>query len=413
MFARIRRLLSQFFSKSRKINNEPLNKVSLIVVIIIDIFILINVFTGLDDISRWHISPTEAYPCYSEWQNYRAKTTQDKDYEIIKLSLPYTTNNQLSFQRNYQQAEAGHLGKVSTTCLQYADYKDKINNPEKQQIIRTIDQRQAKINTLEQANSTIKSQYDSTLLEKIAGQGREQSINQVSAEKAKQRLEQNNRQISTLKQEIYTLKNELLAKPESISFIAFLKNDNQFREVDKGYQQASFWYPSIQLAFQSLFLLPLIIIALSVHKFAQRRGYGLISLISWHLLVIFFIPLIVKILEFLQIGVIFKFLFEIISALFGGLLFLINYVYILLIPIIGFGIIQFFQKVVFNTKVQAANRVQKSRCVNCAKKIQHLDTYCPHCGYYQYIECQNCHNLTYKHLSYCKHCGTSQDLSNL
>ncbi|MBW4451102.1 MAG: hypothetical protein KME38_30910 [Spirirestis rafaelensis WJT71-NPBG6] len=413
MLARIRRLLSQFFSNSRTINNEPLNKVSLIVIILIDIFILINVFTGLDDISKWHLNPTQAYPCYSEWQNYRTKTTQDKDYEIVKLSLPDNPNNQLSFQRNYQQAEAGHLAKVSKTCLQYADYKDKINNPNKQQIIKTINQKQAKINTLEQANRTIKAQYDSTLLEKIAGQGREQSINQVSAEKAKQTLEENNRQIYTLKQENSTLKNELLAKPESISFIAFLKDDNQFREVDKGYQQASFWYPSIQLAFQSLFLLPLILIALSVHKFAQRRGFGLISLISWHLLVIFFLPLIVKIFEFLQIGAIFKFIFDIISAIFGGLLFLINYAYILLIPIIGFGIIQFFQKFVFNVKVQAASRVQKSRCVNCAKKIRHLDTYCPHCGYYQDIECQNCHNLTYKHLPYCKHCGHPQDSNNL
>lgn len=413
MFTRIRRLLSQFFSKTRTINNEPLNKVSLIVIIIIDVFILINVFTGLDDINRWHISPTEAYPCYSEWQNYRTKTTKDKDYEIVRLSLPSYTNNQLSFQRNYQQAETGHLGKVSQTCLQYADYKDKINNPEKQQIIRTIEQKQTKISRLEQANGTIKSQYDSTLLEKIAGQGREQSINQVSAEKAKQALEENNRQISTLKQENSTLKNELLAKPESISFITFIKDDNRFQEVEKGYQQASFWYPSIQLGFQSLFLLPLILIALLVHKFSQRRGYGLVSLISWHLLVIFFIPLIVKIFEFLQVGAIFKFLFDIVSAIFGGLLFLINYVYILLIPVIGFGIIQFFQKFVFNAKVQAASRVQKSRCVNCAKKIRHLDTYCPHCGYYQCIECHNCHNLTYKHLSYCKHCGTSQVSSNL
>ncbi|MBD2728312.1 hypothetical protein H6G96_18820 [Nostoc sp. FACHB-892] len=413
MFARIRRLLSQFFSRSRTINNEPLNKVSLIVIILIDIFILINVFTGLDDISRWHISPTEAYPCYSEWQNYRTKTTQDKDYEIVRLSLPYNLNNKLNFQQNYQRAEAGHLGEVSKNCLQYAGYKDKINDTQNQQIIKNIDQRQAKISNIEQANRTIKTQYDSTLLEKIAGQGREQSINQVGAEKAKQRLEQNNRQISTIKQEISNLKNELLAKVESTNFIAFLKDENQFSEVDKGYQQASFWYPSIQLAFQSLFLLPLILIALSVHKFAQRRGYGLISLISWHLLVIFFIPLIVKIFEFLQVGAIFQFLFNVISTLFGGLLFLINYAYILLIPIIGFGIIQFFQKFVFNIKVQAASRVQKSRCVNCAKKIRHLDTYCPHCGYYQNMECQNCHNLTYKHLPYCKHCGASQDSSVL
>jgi predicted RNA-binding Zn-ribbon protein involved in translation (DUF1610 family) len=413
MFARIRRLLNQIFRKSRTINNEPLNTVSLIVIILIDIFILINVFTGLDDISRWHLSPYQAYPCYSEWQNYRTKDTQDKDYEIIRLALPYNINNQLSFQQTYQQAETGHLGKVSQTCLQYAGAKDKIQNPVNQQIAKNIDQQQGKISNLEQSNRNIRAQYDSTLLEKIAGQPREQSINQVAAEKAKQNLEQNNRQISTLKTEISNLKNQLISKPESVSYLAFLKDENKFSDVETGYKQASFWYPSIQLGFQSLFLMPLILIAFSVHNFAQRRRYGLISLISWHLLIIFFIPLILKIFEFLQVGVIFKFLVDIISAIFGGLLFLISYIYILLIPLIGFGIIKFFQQFVFNAKLQAANRVQNSRCINCAKKIRHQDHHCPHCGYYQYVECQNCHELTYKHLPHCKHCGHLQDAINL
>lgn len=413
MLTQIRRLLSQFFSKSRTINNEPINKVSLIVIILIDIFILINVFAGLDDISRWHISPNQAYPCYFEWDNYRKQTTQDKNYEIVRLSLPYNNNNQPSFQRTYQQDAEGHLGNLSATCLQYAGDKDKIKNPQNQQTIKTIEQKQAEISRLEQANRNIRAQYDSTLLEKIAGQPREQSINQVGAEKAKQQLDQNTATISTLKNDISNLKPELLAKPETTNFIAFLNNDDKFNQVEKGYKQASFWYPSIQLGFQSLFLLPLIFGALSVYKFAQRRGYGLISLISWHLLVIFFIPLILKIFQFLQIGAIFKWLFDIISALLGGLLFLISYFYILLIPLVGFGIIKFCQKVVLNPKIQAANRVQKSLCIKCAKKIRQQDTFCPHCGYYQYVECQNCHNLTYKHLPYCKHCGSEQGLSNL
>ncbi|MBC1240726.1 hypothetical protein [Nostoc sp. 2RC] len=411
MFARIRRFLRQFFNKSRKINNEPLNKVSLIVIIFIDIFILVNVFVGLDDISRWHISPSEAYPCYSEWQNYRGKNTKDKDYEIVKLSFFYSGNTKYSFQQNYQQAQIGHLGEVDGTCLKYGEYKDKINNPQNQQIIKTIEQKQTQISRLEQTNRDIRAKYDSTLLEKIAGQPREQSINQVSAEKAKQELDKNNSRISTLKQENSNLQNQLLTKSESTGFLTFIKDENQFLEVEKGYKKASFWYPSIQLGFQLLFLLPLIIIALSVHRFAEGRGYGLISLISWHLLVIFFIPLLAKVFEFLQIGAIFQFIFDIISQIFGGLLFLINYVYILLIPLIGFGIIKFFQKFVFNPKVQAANRVQKSLCVNCAKKIRRSDSYCPHCGYYQYLECENCHNLTYQHLPYCKHCGTFQNSS--
>jgi hypothetical protein len=179
--------------------------------------------------------------------------------------------------------------------------------------------------------------------------------------------------------------------------------------LQKGYEGASFWYPSIQLVFQSIFLLPLILIALLVNNFSHRKSYGLIALISWHLLVIFLIPLILKIFQFMQIGVIFQFLFNIISVLFGGLVFLISYAYILLIPVVGFGMIKFFQTVVFNPKVQAFSRIQKSRCIRCAKKIRPQDSYCPHCGYYQYIECHNCHELTYKELPYCHHCGADQN----
>ncbi|MUG92628.1 hypothetical protein F7734_09250 [Scytonema sp. UIC 10036] len=412
MLARIRRLLRQFFTKSRTINNEPLNKVSLIVIIFIDIFILINVFTGLDDISRWHLSPSQAYPCYSEWNNYRTQTDKDKDYEIIRLLLT-DTNTEPSFQRNYQQIQEGHLGKVTEFCLNYAGYKDKIYTSKNQQTIKTIDQKQTNISKLEQDNRNIRDRYDSTLLEKLAGQPRSESINPVGAEKAKQTLEQNANNISTLIREISNLKNQLLAKPESVNFINFLKDEGKFSTVEKGYKQAAFWYPSIQFAFQSIFLLPLILLALSVHRFAGARGYGLISLISWHLLVIFFIPLILKIFEFLQFGAIFEFLFNVISTIFGGLLFLISYVYILLIPLIGFGLIKFIQKVIFNPKVQAANRVQKSRCLKCAKKIRHHDVYCSHCGYHQYTECPNCHNFTYKHLPYCRECGYSQSSSHL
>jgi hypothetical protein len=382
--------------------------VSLVVIILVDIFILINVFTGLNNISEWHLSPTQAYPCYSEWDNYKTQTTKNKDYEFIRSSLPYGSNEQRIRQR-YQDAEIGHLGNVSEICLNYGESKDKLNNPQNQKILTTINQTQDKISRLEQANATIRQQYDSTLLEKIAGQSSGNSINQVRAEKAKQELTQNSEKISTLKQEITNLQNQLLTKSESINFLSFLKDETKFNEVAKGYKDASFWYPSIQLVFQTIFLLPLILIALLVNNFSQRRGYGLIALISWHLLVIFLIPLILKIFQFLQIGIIFQFFFNIISSLFGGLIFLISYAYILLIPLVGFGMIKFFQTVVFNPKFQAVNRIQKSRCIRCAKKIRPQDSHCPHCGYYQYIECHNCHNLTYKELPYCHHCGADQN----
>jgi predicted RNA-binding Zn-ribbon protein involved in translation (DUF1610 family) len=410
MFVNLRRLLNQFLIKTRTINNEPLNKVSLIVIILIDLFILVNVFTGLNDISQWHLSPSQTYPCYADWQNYRTSTVQDKDYQTVHSAISQIDRqNRSSWQQNYRIVESGHLGKVSPLCLQYAEQRDLISNSSNVAAIKIIDNKQSQISTLKQVNQKIQSQYDSTLLEKIAGQDRSKSINAVGAEKAKQELDQNTSKIATLDLEITTLKSEFLSKPASSDFLALLKNAGKFTEVKNQYQQADFWYPSIQLALQTLFLLPLIAIALLVHNFAQRKGYGLVALISWHLLAIFAIPLIIKVFEFLQIGIIFRWIFDLVGILFGRLLFLINFIYILLIPVVGFGIIKFSQKVVFNTKIQAAKRVQLSRCMNCARKIGNHDAHCPHCGYYQYTECQNCHSLTYKNLAYCKECGHYQD----
>jgi hypothetical protein len=59
--------------------------------------------------------------------------------------------------------------------LQYAEYKDQINNAKNQQSLKSIDQKQIQISKLQQANSQIRNQDDSTLLEKIAGQPRGQS----------------------------------------------------------------------------------------------------------------------------------------------------------------------------------------------------------------------------------------------
>ncbi len=418
MFRRLRQWVRQFFTRTRSINKQPLNPVSLIVIILIDSFILVNVFTGLNDISNWALSPNEAYPCYSEWRDYRTSTTQNKDFEKLRSTTAEEYSNfsnsasePRTFQERYQQASKGRVGTVSSTCLAFGGAKDKIDNSENQALVRTIDQKQNEIANLEGSNRNIRAQYDSTLLEKIAGQNRDQSINSVGAEKAKDQLDKNNQQIAQRKGEIAKLKDELLAKPEVAEFFRLLGSDASFNEVEKGYKQASFWYPSIQLTFQALFLLPLLVGAGLVYRFAERKRYGLVALISWHLLIIFFIPLILKIFEFLQIGVLFKFLFDLLSKLFGGLLFLISYAYILLIPIAGFALIKFFQKFAVRTRIPPSSLVQQSRCLNCTRTLKHDESYCPHCGYHQHSECHHCHQPTYKQLPYCRNCGAEQDLS--
>lgn len=406
MFRKIRNFIDLFFTKSRNINNEPVNKVSLTVIIIIDLFILINVFSGLDSISNWYLTPSQAYPCYASWESYQQNTNKDRDFLIISEAF----NKNINLPQSYQQSPEGHLGKVSPICVNFASLKEKINQPNNKVIFTTIENKQKQVTSLEEKNKNIRSQYDSTLLEKIAGQLSNLSINDIEAGKAKLELDKNKLNITNLQGEIKNLKQQLLTTPETVKFLSFLNSDTNFSEVKEGYEKATFWYPSIQIIFQLIFLLPLIFISLFIHKLAIEKGYGLLALMSWHLLVIFFIPLLIKIFEFLQVGVIFKYLLEIIKVIFGGLVFLINYLYIFLIPAIGFAIIKFFQQIVFNQKNQASKRVEKSRCLSCGKKIHNDHLHCPHCGYSQYIECHNCHNLTYKLMPYCYHCGTEQHI---
>lgn len=407
MFRQFRRRLRHFFRKTRTVNNEPINKVSLVVIILVDIFILINVFFGLNDIGNWPISPNQEFPCYSNWVAYRQSTAENKDFELLQEALRQSQNN-FSLSENYRLLTENHLGQVSGVCSQYANYHDALDTPENQQRITEIQQRQTTIAELENQNQQIRNQYDSTLLEEIAGQPSELSINQVEAAEAKQTLDRNTAQIASLRSEIEGLQAELVASETGQQFLTLLQDDAQFATLEARYDRANFWHPTVEIFFQGLFLVPLLAIAWAIHRFAQNRDYGLVALLSWHLLVIFTVPLIVKLFQILQVGALFNVLTEIVSFILGGLLFLVSYFYILLIPLIGFGLIKFFQKVVFNPKVQAAGRVQKGRCLRCAKKLQLGDHHCPHCGYHQFKECRTCHQQTYRLLPHCRECGAPQ-----
>ena len=410
---KLRRLLNRFFRKSSRLNHQTLNAPSMIVVVFIDIFILVNVFIGLNDISNWPLSPNQTQPCYSEWSNYRNEKNSGKDYELISRSISESVDRSIDGNglrtEYYRRAQIGRLGRVSSVCLDYAGLQDGMRTPENQTAVKSIETQLNKVTRLEASNRSIRQQYDSTLLDRVAGQSPSQSINAVSAEKAKQTIETNKDSINQLKQEVSQSKKTLLVQPTVVAVLNRLQDDTAFAAIEREYRHLSFWYPSIQLGFQALFLLPLILISLAIHRFAVRKNYGLVALITWHLLIISVIPALLKIFEFLQVGVLVQWITTTIGRIFGGLLFLVSYIQILLIPLAGFALIKFIQRfskrTIVSPQVQAATRILESRCLSCAKKIRPEDAHCPHCGYQQYEECPHCHTMTHRHMPHCTHCG--------
>ena len=214
----------------------------------------------------------------------------------------YLYNADWTLRENYQNLEDGHLGSVSPMCYGYASSFDELQIPEFKTRVETINNKENTISTIQAENVRIREQYDSSLLEEIAGQPGELSINELRAREAKETLDENNARIQTLNGEINTLKEEILVLTPVEQFLNLLNSDDEFTNVENSFERASFWYPSIQIIFQVLFLAPLIAIATWLHIKADKDGNGQLALITWHLLVIFSIPLIVKIFQFLQVG---------------------------------------------------------------------------------------------------------------
>ncbi len=412
MFLFVKRLFRQLIGRSTYIQHESINKASIIILVLVDIFVLFNVFSGLENITQWSLLPQEEFPCFSIYERYQdAKQKRAFDFNAATIESVIDVNNQ-SFAPSFKK-EQSRLGKVSGLCDNVNQLSKEINTPENIKLKRSINQDRIKISNLSQETETLRKQYDSTLLEKIAGQPSQNSINQASADQVKSKIDSNNAKIAVQKKLILEKQTKLVQQPSSQEYQKQLNNTSDYKKIQKAYRSAQFWYPNKQLLLQTVFLLPLIALAYFVNASSTKKNKGVIALISWHLLVIFCIPLLIKFFEFVQFGNLLGVVVEGLTTLLGGLLFITSYLLILIIPLAGFGLIKFLQKFVFNQKIQARNRIQNVRCISCNFKLVTGDEFCPSCGFNQCVDCSNCHQKTYKFTNFCKHCGHDLAQPNL
>ena len=207
--------------------------------------------------------------------------------------------------------------------------------------------------------------------------------------------------------EIVDLKANFVTNPVSKTYLETLGNASIYQTLKTSYEKAEFWYPNIQFILQILFLVPLIGLTYAWHAQALNTNKSLQALLSWHLLLIFCVPLLVRVFEFLQFSNLVSAIVEVIITLVGGLWFIASYLLIFTIPLLGFGLIKFLQRFVFNPRVQAKKRIQKQRCIQCNARLHTPDPFCPHCGFNQYQECPHCHQLSYQYAPFCRACGTA------
>lgn len=386
-------------------NREPLNKLSLIIIIALDAFVLIVLFNGLSQHTEQLTSPYEYVPF---------------DCRSIYIDNEWTSTNRLdklqplvlSEYKNISYRHEGSLKEADTeimhpTCAELYTIIRKISdNEELKALFVERDSLKTQRFTIERELSQERATYDTSLLESIA-EKRDQN-NELSAisTKAKRLSAAQN----AIAKKLSAIDKQLNSAPlVSSLWLKTSQNPEAREKLVAEYKHYQFWYIFKKLLWQLLFMLPIFIAFYLWNSRSVKKQNTIQTLISTHLLVVAAIPIVLKIIELLLDIIprhMLQRLFEILEEL--HLIAVWHYFIILAAVATTLFIIYLVQKKVFNQQRMYQRRLMKSECYSCGLKLPLNSTFCPFCGQSQMTACPNCHGTTPIKAAFCVKCGSKQ-----
>jgi hypothetical protein len=379
------------------LDNQPLGKAALVIILFLDVFILIAIFNGLDDHTRQLASPDEyiPYSCREIVINRRWNPTNRTDNlsQII-----------LSYSNSYYQTEEKKQGR-HPVCAPYLDLFDQIkNDKELTAVFEERNKFDQETKELQREIGNLKGAYDTSLLETIA----RQQEGQAKVDELKKEMQQKTGALNVLRSRIASFEQKIDGDPKVKLLWERLQGlQEQDRERLKAdLRRLNFWYPVKRLGMQLLFLLPLLAVFYAWKHASIAKNRGIQTLVSSHLLVVAFIPVFCKIVETIYDvipKILLKKLIELLESL--KLVALWHYLVIALAVAAALFLIYIFQKKLFSREKLLNRRIAKGECQECGKHLPAGSQACPFCGFAQYKACSNCNQPAHVHGRYCRECG--------
>lgn len=384
-------------------NEEPLSKLSLVVIIALDIFILSVVFQGLNDHTKQITSPDEYIPY--ECQEVFIKRSWSNNNFLTKLQpLVLSGHNNYSYRYD-SRLEQTKTEVMHNSCSEfYTKVKLVAENPKLKNLFidrkETLKHREQLTKGLKQS----KDVYDTSLLENIADQ--EKSRNDLPA--VKTAITSHKTGIEVVTQRLINAEKTINAEPLIIELRGMLSPDNKLRqEIINDFKKFQKVYPLKELGWQLVFMLPLFFIFYVWSSRSVKKNNRVQTLIATHLLVVASIPIILKVVEVvldLMPRHFFKNIFKLLESL--HVIAIWHYIVILISVCAGLFAVYIIQKKIFNKRRIQQKRLMKGACYSCGKKLPQNAQTCPFCGTKQQTNCHQCHEETYVCGDYCKNCGT-------
>ena len=397
-------LKTQWARLSTYSGSRRLSWFSLVLLFGLDIYVLGLTFRGMEEVTQTIAYPRSAIPteCAAMTESFLKEEAPARAESLRRYVL---VRDDYSFDWSAEAETPLPL------CLQVRDrLRGFAGNAALAGLYREIEQRDGKIATIHTEMSELKSSYDSALLEKIAGQKRDDSILPAEATKIKGILAAKSAELASLEKKQTEAHHALAGQPairDYASFVESLPFAAEFERARREYERLAFWYPVKVLAAQVAFLLPLLLGAIVWNRRALDRRSDVQTLISSHLILVCAVPVFYRFLDFMYELLPHRLLAGLIDALENlNLGFLWSYIAIFGGIGIGLALIYIAQKTLFSPKRQRSNRLRRNLCRECGEKLHAAgQACCEFCGTGQLGTCPAC-GQPHRLLAYrCPHCG--------
>lgn len=365
IFAQLKTRLSEISNRLTRITeNEPLSSLSIVLVVLLDLFVLVNLFTGLSDQTKQLTSPDEYIPSICR------EIIIDKNW-VNENRIPELSSLILQDQRNYWEIAPDKKDKHPICKDLYATIKDMKGN---KGLISYFDER-----------------------DKLA-----KRYNSYDAYQ-----KQKNPEVDKILSNIKEIDEKINALDVVKGFWVTVEKKGALAEtLTNDLRRINFTYPIKRLGIRILFLLPVIVLLFIWNSASIRKNRYLQTFISSHLLIVSFIPAFFEICQAVFDIIPHKLFKKVIEFLESWNLIAIWY-YILMIGaiLLSLFLIYLLQKKVFTKERLMRRRLEKKKCVDCGRPLPYQVHFCPICGGSQNLTCKNCHQETLQGATFCIHCG--------
>ena len=373
--------------------DDPLNFLSIVVILALDVFVLWNIFQGVAFQTSQLTSATEAVPYSCQELAGIGRYSDTSRWDSLNRVLEVYYFNGQSHKELI--ADCGSLIASAQTLKNSTTVKE---------LYSQLETANDTIKRLRRENQDYNRSYDTLLLEKIADQNDEFSITESKADQVRSDIETNQTGIMQSEARVEKLKTEILNTAAAQTFLEIRNSKSQAIEAE--FDRLKFWYPVKKLVFRLIFLVPLLLVFFVLYCHSVKREKPLLTLIFSHLLVVTCIPIVIEILDLFFELLPFHLLTDLLNWLKDlGLVALWNYFLILFGIVAALGLIYVVQKKLFSRERQMHKRIAKGQCCYCGVKLGKDDQYCFKCGKQNLKKCAHTGELTYVEGKYSRACG--------